>query len=95
MAVVVSAQPGGRVATVGRDREGVLVPDADGFGARGHASIARPRSGPWVAVPLALASQLAGQREPDLGLGGFRLRSSQVLLDVEVGASLRGVDVVL
>src|SRR5215216_5262122 len=48
---------------------------------------------PWVAVPLALAAQLAGQREPDLGLGGPYLRSSQVLLDVEVGAPLRRVDV--
>jgi hypothetical protein len=37
-----------------------------------------------VAVALALAAQLAGQREPDLGLGGFDLGSSQVLFDVEV-----------
>src|SRR5215217_1928136 len=47
----------------------------------------------WVAVPLALAAQLAGQREPDVGLGGSYLRSSQVLLDVEVGAPLRCADV--
>src|SRR5215213_515673 len=47
----------------------------------------------WVAVPLALAAQLAGQREPDLGLGGSYLRSSQVLLDIEVGAPLGCVDV--
>jgi hypothetical protein len=32
-----------------------------------------------VTVALALAAQLAGQREPDLGLGGFDLGSSQVL----------------
>jgi hypothetical protein len=37
-----------------------------------------------VAVAFALAAQLAGQREPDLGLGGFDLGSSQVLFDVEV-----------
>jgi hypothetical protein len=32
-----------------------------------------------VTVALALAAELAGQREPDLSLGGFDLGSSQVL----------------
>jgi hypothetical protein len=50
-------------------------------------SAPRPHSGSWVAVPFALAAQLPGQREPGLGLGRFDLGSSQVLLDVEVGAA--------
>ena len=37
---------------------------------------AGPGSGAGVAVAFALASQLAGQCEPDLGLGGFDLCSS-------------------
>src|ERR671924_1635761 len=53
------------------------------------------RSRPDVAVPLALATELPGQREPYLRLGGLDFGSSQVLLDVDVGAPFRRVDVVV
>jgi hypothetical protein len=52
-------------------------------------------SGSSVTVPFSLAAKLAGEREPGLGLSGPHLGSPQVLLDVEVGAALRCVDVVI
>jgi hypothetical protein len=48
-----------------------------------------------VAIAVALAAKLAGEREPDSGLGGVHLCSWQVLLNVEVRAPFRGVDVVI
>jgi hypothetical protein len=42
------------------------------------------RSRPDLAVPLALATELPGQREPRLRLGGLDFGSSQVLLDIDV-----------
>jgi hypothetical protein len=39
-----------------------------------------------VAIAVASAAKLSGQRKPDLSVGGFDLCSSKVLLDVDVGA---------
>jgi hypothetical protein len=65
MAVVVPAPPAGRVATVGRDREGVLVPAADEFRTGDHVRIVPahvqvpgwPYRSPWLPSSLANASQ--------------------------------------
>jgi hypothetical protein len=44
-----TAQPAGRVATLGRDGEGMLHPDVDGFLPAGHASIV-----PLLTLPVLL-----------------------------------------
>src|SRR4029453_14582884 len=46
-------------------------------------------SGRRVAVTVAFTTNFTGQFEPDLGLGGLDFRSSQVLLDVDIGAPSR------
>src|SRR5215211_4846038 len=48
-----------------------------------------------AAVVVALPGQLPGHGQPGVGLGDFQLSAPQVLLDVDVGPALLGIDLLI